>query len=908
MNALFGQYKRPKAEIKYIEKIIKIFDKAKEAYNSKKYIQALELLNETYKMLNEIWDEYPKIFTLYLIMKSYFYLRQYNDSYLIKEKLENMLPNIYKERRDEFFKMKSKIFLYDLIINFILDNLKESIDSILSTITYISTNDEMTLEEKISFFWRYIKGILKLIGKDKTSKFILFKNDYEAMVFMSTKTIKEENGDTKVIPFKKIKKSMLDEYKSFFNFKLRQIIYEYLDQEFYFVKYGKTNNKLMIFLQKNMDTFVRNNNKQKLLEDLKIFVTLNRIDISKEFGLNNLQIIHEQKTRINSFDTIYYNLIGGFSHIFKDYLEENENDANSKKYKPKKEKQKSNWKELLTQMNLKNSAEIERNKELKKAEENKTSSMYNFKKEIYIPDNNEVLDKIILNNTRKKYKFNNSKIKSHIAPLNNDYEISKLDSVTKNYNKSYNYFTRVNLMNKTTKKDIIIKPKLFQKQKKLTINDFIYRNINNFLINKIISIFTPIFKIQNGILQDPITESDYVPILPKKSDLINLNYPNLIKSYYGLSNKGTLSNENQDAFFYYDNFMLIKNCILFGVCDGHGKNGAIVSHLISTLYPSYIFYLILDNNSIRRKQDTNELMLKLIKLQETPEHSKKIHFLRYILNKLGVETPYIPLVSGDEISIFNLIFESVHLSHKALYEKYKIDIDYSGTTLCSGIIIGEKLYISNIGDSTVILGVFNNRGNTWKPKVLSVNHIPDSPEENKRILQFNGKVERCKDALNEEYGPCRVFDKDSDTLPGLAMSRSIGDEKAKQIGVVYEPDLFVYNLESEHRIIIVGSDGLWNNVSYEQAIQIAGKVYDEGKKVDEAVHNLIEMAKYNFNENIKKARKDKKKQNLIHKNIQETKNSVKLNTDDENNENINVINNESKSMDDITCLIIFLKG
>ena len=76
--------------------------------------------------------------------------------------------------------------------------------------------------------------------------------------------------------------------------------------------------------------------------------------------------------------------------------------------------------------------------------------------------------------------------------------------------------------------------------------------------------------------------------------------------------------------------MLIKNCTLFGVCDGHGKNGAKISHLISVLYPSYIFYLILDDNSIRRKQDTNELMLKLIKLQETPEHSKKIHFLRYI--------------------------------------------------------------------------------------------------------------------------------------------------------------------------------------------------------------------------------------------------------------------------------------
>ena len=128
MNELFGQYKRPKAEIKYIEKIIKIFDQAKGEYKSKKYIQALKSLNETYEMLTEIWDEYPKILTLYLMMKSYFHLRQYNDSYLIKEKIENTLQNIYNDKRDEFFKIKSKIFLYDLIINFILDNLKESIE------------------------------------------------------------------------------------------------------------------------------------------------------------------------------------------------------------------------------------------------------------------------------------------------------------------------------------------------------------------------------------------------------------------------------------------------------------------------------------------------------------------------------------------------------------------------------------------------------------------------------------------------------------------------------------------------------------------------------------------------------------------------------------------------------------
>ena len=904
MNELFGKYNRPKAEIQYIEKIIKIFEKGKEEYDSKNYIKALELFNESYELLGEVWDIYPKILTLYLIMKCNFYLKQYNDCDLIKENLASILNSIYKDKREEYFKIKSRIFLYDLIIKFIKDELNESIESILNTISFLSTNEEILLEEKISFFWRYIKGILKLIGKDKTTKFELFKEDYDSMLFMDAKIIKGEFD--KAIPVQKVKKSMLNEYKSFFNFKLRQTIYEYLDQEFYFLKYGKRNDKLMAFLQKNMETYVRKNNKPKLIEDLKIFLTLNKINVLNEFGLNDLEIIHEQKRRIDAFDTIFFNLIGAFNHIFKDYLGESQDDASSMKYKPKNEKQQSNWTESLKQMNKRNSLETLKIKELKKFEENKNSSKYDFKKEIFIPQNDEEMDKTILDNIRNKY--NQSKIKSHIITSNN-YNFSRLDKINK-YNNSYNYFTHNNLISKpkTNTNKIITKNKLIPKQKKITTKDFIYRNINNFLINKIISIFTPIFKIQNGIQTDPITDLEYVPILPKKSDLINLNYPNLIKSYYALSNKGTHSPENQDTFFYYDNFLLIKNCVLFGVCDGHGKNGGKISHLISALYPSYIFYLILDDNSIRRKQDTNELMFKLFKLQESPENSKKVHFLRYILNKLGVETHFIPFISGNEISAFNLLFESVHLCHKALYEKYTLDIDYSGTTLCSGIIIGNKLYISNIGDSTVILGIFNNKGNTWKSKVLSINHVPESSEENKRIIQNNGKIERLKNSQNEEYGPYRVFDKDSDSLPGLAMSRSIGDEKAKSIGVTYEPELFVYKLSSEHRIIIVGTDGLWNNVTYEEAIQIAGKVYDEGKKVDEAVQNLMETAKKNWMENYKKIRREEKKQKEANKSGSVKDRKVKSKVDgEENNEGNNNIKNERKSMDDITCLVIFLK-
>lgn len=907
MAELFGNYKRPRAEVKHIEKFERKFNRAKNEYKSKNYIQAIDQLTYSYELLKDIWDQYPKVVTLYLIMKSNFYCKQYDNCEKIKEQLEKILPTIFKEKRTDYFKIKSKILLYDFILLFIKDDLNNSIDSIINTISYISQNEEMSVEEKSLFFLQYIKGILKPTGITKSKKFEIFQEEYNSMIFEDTNSdIKKEDEEIKYV--KKIKKSMSDEYKSFMNLKLRGIIYVYLDKEFYYVKYGKTKNKIMYFLQKNMDIYVRDNNKQKLIEDFQTFLTLNRINLQREFGKNMNELIHEQKRRIEAFDKIFSNLVGAFSHIFKIYFAKNDNNISSRKYKPVLTKQHCNMEELLNEMNSKNSLEKEKIKELKMIEENKNNAIsLNFKKDIKIPPNTEEMDKIIIyNNLKLKYhlsrmnapvsnrlynNINNSKMQQTKTNKNNN-SIGSEES-TKNNNNANN-----NEKNEIKSEDIKNK----KKQNKLRIENFIYRNINNFLITKLISIHTPIFKIQNGVEIDPNTDLRYVPILPKRKDLLNLNFQNIIKSYYGSSIKGTNLNENQDKLFYYDNFLLIKNCILFGVCDGHGKNGAEISELLGVLYPSYIFYLIIDNNLIRRKQDLNELMLKLIELEESPEKTKDRHILRYILNKLGVDYAYIPFISGDEIALFNLLFESIHLSRIDLVQRFKIDIDYSGTTLCSGILVGNKLYISNIGDSKIVMGIFNNKGNLWKSKQLSIIHEPSSPNENRRIIQNNGRIDRFKNEYGEEYGQLRVFEKETESIkPGLAMTRSVGDEEARKIGVTYEPELFVYELENEHRIIVAGTDGLWNYMTNDEVIRIAAKCYDEGRKAEEASNILIETAKNKWLENSKNNKKDKR---------------IKLSSSDLKGKNNfddyyggsegEYKRNKRGYYDDITCLVIFL--
>jgi serine/threonine protein phosphatase PrpC len=54
----------------------------------------------------------------------------------------------------------------------------------------------------------------------------------------------------------------------------------------------------------------------------------------------------------------------------------------------------------------------------------------------------------------------------------------------------------------------------------------------------------------------------------------------------------------------------------------------------------------------------------------------------------------------------------------------------------------------------------------------------------------------------------RVWLKHEDT-PGLAMSRSFGDSMACRAGVHAVPEVQTFDLNSDDKIIVIASDGVW---------------------------------------------------------------------------------------------------
>ena len=76
--------------------------------------------------------------------------------------------------------------------------------------------------------------------------------------------------------------------------------------------------------------------------------------------------------------------------------------------------------------------------------------------------------------------------------------------------------------------------------------------------------------------------------------------------------------------------------------------------------------------------------------------------------------------------------------------------------------------------------------NTLAVTQLSSDHKPERSDECERIHECKGRIDSYHDAMGNQVGPLRVWLAEED-VPGLAMTRSMGDSVGAQVGVLAEP-------------------------------------------------------------------------------------------------------------------------
>ena len=174
--------------------------------------------------------------------------------------------------------------------------------------------------------------------------------------------------------------------------------------------------------------------------------------------------------------------------------------------------------------------------------------------------------------------------------------------------------------------------------------------------------------------------------------------------------------------------------------------------------------------------------------------------------------------------------------------------DKSGSCALVAIIFDNKIYIANIGDSRAIMSL---SGGT-KVKQLTADHKPDNIKEFERAIKNGSKIylddnddpnrdesklEFIKDKLelekmkeiklnSTEEKIFRVFPSD------LAVMRTIGDIKAKrkEFGgnpgtIINIPEVFTFDINSSDDFIVMGCDGIFDDLSNQEIINAAWLVF-----------------------------------------------------------------------------------
>ncbi len=154
-----------------------------------------------------------------------------------------------------------------------------------------------------------------------------------------------------------------------------------------------------------------------------------------------------------------------------------------------------------------------------------------------------------------------------------------------------------------------------------------------------------------------------------------------------------------------------------------------------------------------------------------------------------------------------------------------LDIRFSGSTCVSLITLGQKIFCSNVGDSRGILGKITSDGRLVA-QALSRDQKPCQADEAERIIKSGGRIDAFKDHDKNPIGPLRVWLKHED-IPGLAMTRSFGDEAAARVGVVAEPEILELDLQKDDKFIVLASDGVWEFLSNEDVAKIVHPFFDK---------------------------------------------------------------------------------
>ncbi|CAL1374750.1 unnamed protein product [Linum trigynum] len=148
---------------------------------------------------------------------------------------------------------------------------------------------------------------------------------------------------------------------------------------------------------------------------------------------------------------------------------------------------------------------------------------------------------------------------------------------------------------------------------------------------------------------------------------------------------------------------------------------------------------------------------------------------------------------------------------------------HGGACCVTALIQDGNLVVSNAGDCRAVM----SRGGV--AEALTSDHQASRPDEKERIEALGGYVDCCR-------GVWRI-------QGSLAVTRGIGDGHLKEF-VIAEPETKVVRIEPDCEFLILASDGLWDKVSNQEALDLIRHLCTDAEKPKPALacNQLAELA------------------------------------------------------------------
>ena len=299
-----------------------------------------------------------------------------------------------------------------------------------------------------------------------------------------------------------------------------------------------------------------------------------------------------------------------------------------------------------------------------------------------------------------------------------------------------------------------------------------------------------------SLKENNIQNNDIVLLIGKgENDNMNMNYDGFL--FFGhISKPGQDKNGNpkinQDRTIIYTSVGNIRGFNIFGVLDGHGHHG----HLLAQFCQEYF---------IRKMADFANICL-----------SERIINPDGIYNKL-------------KMTKFKYIFDIFKNVEYEMTKQNQFEFNYSGTTCNLVIQLNKNLISANVGNSRGII-IENNNFNSigFIPVVqISNDHTPDIPQEYQRIINKGGRVDKYMDEYGNRSGHNRIYKKDQ-KVPGIRVSRALGNFEAKKCGVISQPEIIEYKINFNTKYMVICSDGIWEFLTNEAVRNLGNFFYQTG--------------------------------------------------------------------------------